>query len=142
MPFVSITRLRLRSWTYLPVFFVAALRSALQARRAAGNISVIVLRDARNTFWTQSLWRDEAAMRSFMMSGAHQTIMPKLLEWCDEASIVHWTQDSLQPVSWDEGHRRMQHDGRASRVRYPSGAHQRFEIPAPVIGRAGDLRLK
>jgi hypothetical protein len=46
MPHVSITRLRVRSWQYLPAFFVAALRSALQARRAKGNLAVGMLREA------------------------------------------------------------------------------------------------
>ena len=40
-------------------------------------------------FWTRSLWRDSAAMRTFMQSGgAHGTAMSKLAHWCDEASLV------------------------------------------------------
>jgi heme-degrading monooxygenase HmoA len=89
MPFVSITRLRVRSWRYLPGFFVAALRSRWQARNASGNLAVSVLRETDNTFWTRSLWVDEAAMKAFMASGAHRAIMPRLLEWCDEASVTH-----------------------------------------------------
>jgi heme-degrading monooxygenase HmoA len=142
MPFVSITRLRVRSWKYLPFFFVAAFRSALQARRAKGNLAVSILREAHNTFWTRSLWTDEAAMRSFMMSGAHRTIMPHLLEWCDEASVAHWTQDSAQKPTWEEVYQRMQREGRASRVKHPSEAHRRFEIPAPEVRRTGELRFK
>ena len=42
------------------------------------------------------LWTDEAAMKSFMESGAHRTITPKLLEWCDEASVAHRTTDFAQ----------------------------------------------
>ncbi len=61
MPLVSITRLRVRSWTYLPASFIAALRSALQARRAEGNLAVSVLAEAYKTFWTRTLWTDEAA---------------------------------------------------------------------------------
>jgi len=112
MPFVSITRLRVRSWQYLPAFFLAAFRSALQARYARGNLGVSVLREARNTFWTRSLWIDEPAMKAFMVSGAHRPIMRRLLEWCDEASVAHWTEDSAQKPTWEEVHRRMQRDGR------------------------------
>ena len=135
MPLISITRLRVRSWRYLPAFLIAALRSALQARRARGNLAVSVLKEARNTFWTRSLWTDEAAMKNFMVSGAHRTIMPHLLEWCDEASVARWTQDSAQQPTWEEVYQRMQRDGRISKVNHPSEAHRRFEIPAPKVRR-------
>ena len=142
MALVSIMRLRVRSWRYLPAFFVAAFRSALQARRAKGNLAVSLLREAHNTFWTRSLWTDEAAMKSFMVSGAHRTIMPKLLEWCDEASVARWTQDFAQKPTWQEVHQRMQRDGRASRVNHPSEAHRRFDLPAPQVRRSGELRFR
>jgi heme-degrading monooxygenase HmoA len=100
MPFVSITRLRVRSWRYLPAFILQSLRSASQAKRAAGNFAVSVLRDADLAFWTRTLWSEEAAMRAFMLSGAHRRAMPRLLEWCDEAAVVHWNQDDFAPPSW------------------------------------------
>jgi hypothetical protein len=128
VPLVSITRLRLRSWRYLPAFLLASLRSVLQARWARGNLGSSVSREAGNVFWTRSLWTDEAAMRSFMQSGAHRSAMPKLPEWCDEASVVHWTQDSTEPPTWKEARRRMQREGRPSRVKHPSEAHRRVEI--------------
>ena len=40
MPFVSITRLRVRSWSYVPAFVVQTLRIARQAARADGNLAV------------------------------------------------------------------------------------------------------
>ena len=141
MPFVSITRLRVRSWRYLPAFFVAAFRSASQARRAEGNLAFNVLRDAGDTFWTRSVWTDEATMRAFMTAGAHRAAMPKLLEWCDEAAVAHWTQDCDQEPAWEEAHRRMRREGRASKVNHPSEAHRLFDVPAPRVGRGGSLRL-
>jgi heme-degrading monooxygenase HmoA len=131
MPFVSITRLRVRSWRYLPAFLVQSARAALQAKRAAGNLAVSVLRDANLAFWTRTVWSEEAAMRSFMLSGAHRHAMPRLLEWCDEAAVVHWNQDELKPPSWPASHRRLQREGRPSKVNHPSDAQRRFEIPAP-----------
>jgi heme-degrading monooxygenase HmoA len=142
MPFVSVTRLRVRSWRYLPAFFVASFRSALQARRAKGNLAVSILREARNTFWTRSLWTDAAAMQSFRVSGAHRTIMPHLLEWCDEASVAHWIQDSAEKPPWEEAYQRMQRDGRASKVNHPSEAQRRFDIPAPKLTRSRELRFR
>jgi heme-degrading monooxygenase HmoA len=142
MPFVSITRLRVRSWQYLPAFFLAVFRSALQARYTKGNLGVSVMREARNnTFWTRSLWIDETAMKAFMVSGAHRSIMRHLLEWCDEASVAHWTEDSAQQPTWEEVHRRMLRDGRPSRVNHPSEAHRRFDISAPNARRT-ELRFR
>ena len=97
MPFVSITRLRIRSWWYVPPFLVYAQRSAWQAKTAPANLAVSLLSDRGRIFWTRTIWNDEAAMRSFILSGAHGRSCPRLLEWCDEASVVHWTQDSREP---------------------------------------------
>jgi hypothetical protein len=131
MAFVSITRLRVRSWRYLPVFLLHAFRSTRQAKKADGLISLLLLRDANFCFWTSTVWRDEAAMRVFLLSGDHRRAMPHLLDWCDEASIVHWTQEMPDAPSWPEAHRRMQQQGRPSKVRHPSEAHLRFEVPPP-----------
>jgi hypothetical protein len=140
MPFVSITRLRVRTWRYLPGFLLHSLRSAWQARRAAGNFAVSVLRDADLAFWTRTLWSEQAAMRAFMLSGAHRHAMPRLLEWCDEAAVVHWSQDDLEPPSWPASHQRLLREGRPSKVNHPSQAQRRFEIPAPR--RSTELKLK
>jgi hypothetical protein len=140
MPFVSITRLRVRSWRYLPAFLFQALRAARQAKAASGSLAVSVLRDADLAFWTRTVWIEEAAMRSFMVSGTHRRVMPRLLEWCDEASVVHWVQDSPEPPSWPESHRRMQQEGRRSKVNHPSEAQRRFEIPAPR--RTAELKFR
>ena len=131
MPFVSITRLRVRSWRYLPGFVIQSFRVAHQAKFAAGSLAVSVLRDADRAFWTRTVWRDEAAMRSFMLSGVHRRIMARLPEWCDEAALTHWVQKADEPPSWSEAHRRLQQEGRRSRVNDPSQAQRRFEIRAP-----------
>jgi Domain of unknown function (DUF3291) len=140
MPLVSVTRLRVRSFRYLLVFSIAAFRSARQAKNAPGNLAVALLRDANFTFWTRTLWNDERSMRAFMPAGAHRHIMPRLLQWCDEAGVAHWLQDSPEPPSWQEAHRRLQQEGRASKVDYPSAAQLRFEIPPPKTTR--ELNLK
>jgi hypothetical protein len=66
--------------------------------------------------------------------------MPKLLNWCDEASVVHWTQDSGPVSEWSEAYRRMVEDGRTSKVDHPSAAQLVHEIPELVPTRfAGNL---
>ena len=52
MPFVSITRLRVRRWRYLPHFLFQSFRAARQAKRAAGSLAVAVLRDTDRALWT------------------------------------------------------------------------------------------
>jgi len=142
MAFVSSTRLRVRSWRYLFGFTVHSLRSSLQARRVDGCYAVLLLREDRNTFWTCTVWRDDKAMRTFMTAGAHMRAMPKLLEWCDEASVVHWLQENIEAPSWDEIHRRMQVDGRRSKVNHPSEAHLAYQLPPPRVKRTSQLRFK
>src|SRR6266851_3375888 len=115
-------------------------RSALQAKASSGSRAVSILSDSNFTFWTRTVWNDEAALRSFMLSGAHKKVMPRLLEWCDEAAVVHWLQESQEPPPWQEAHRRMQKEGRRSKVNHPSEAQERFEIPQPRT--TAELRLK
>jgi hypothetical protein len=140
MPLVSITRLRVRSLRYLPAFLLGSLRSAREAKNASGNLAVSVLSDAHLAFWTRTLWTDERAMRAFMLAPAHRAVMPKLLQWCDEAALTHWLQDSLDPPSWQEVHRRLQQEGRTSKVDHPTDGQLRFEIPPPKTAR--QLTLK
>ena len=141
MPLVAITRLRVRSWRYLPIFFLQALRSARQAARTEGNLATRLLRDRRHTFWTATVWRTDAPMKAFMRSGVHRRVMLKLPLWCDEAAVVHWRQESSEPPTWAEAYTHLRHDGRASKVNYPSPAHTAYEFPAPPA-RPSDLRFK
>jgi hypothetical protein len=131
MPFVSVTRLRLRSLRYAPGFFWYTLRSSRQAGAAEGNLHVALLNDAHWAFWTRTVWRDRAAMRAFMVSGPHRKAMAHLPDWCDEAALADWEQESDEPPAWTEVHRRMRSEGRRSQVKHPSPAQQRFEIPPP-----------
>jgi len=128
---ISITRLRIRSLWFLPGFIFYATRSASQARSAPGNLGVGLLRDAHNVFWTRTAWQDEAALRSFMMAMPHRRAMGRLAGWCDEASVVHWNQETADLPGWLEAHRRMIAEGRPSRVLHPSAAHPGLEIPRP-----------
>ncbi len=123
MIFVSITRLRIRSVWFMPRFALHAFTSLRQCKRASGFLDGSLLPDRKLAFWTMTLWQDQAAMRAYMGGGAHLKAMPKLLHWCDEASVVHWTQDDATPPSWEEAVRRMRTQGRASKVRHPSAAH-------------------
>jgi quinol monooxygenase YgiN len=131
MAFISVTRLRLRSVRYLPPFLWHTLRSLLQAKRAPGNLSAKTRRAPDGAFWTLSAWESEASMRAYRNSAAHKKAMPKLLEWCDEASVGHWEQASGELPDWREAHRRMVETGRLSKVNHPSERQRAGEMPPP-----------
>ena len=142
MPFVSITRLRVRSWRYLPAFLVQSIRSARQANSASGSLAVSLLRDKKNVYWTRTVWDTESSMKAFMLGGVHRKVMHSLLEWCDEAAVAHWTQESPQPPTWQEAHAQILRIGRLSKVNHPSAAHPQFQIPEPVDAEDKETRWK
>ena len=135
MALVSVTRLRVHSAWYLAPFLWRAMKIMRQARRSSGFLGGKLLVDAKKTFWTLTAWEDGAAMNVFRTQGAHGGVMPKLLDWCDEASVVHWSQMTDALPSWQEAHYRMVKEGRPSKVRHPSPAQVAYEIPAPRVGR-------
>jgi hypothetical protein len=142
MFFISITRLRVRSWRFLPMFVWLALRSARQAAKAPGNVATMLLADRHNTFWTATAWTSDAAMKAFMLAGVHRTAMRKLPEWCDEAAVVHWTQDSSELPSWQEACQRLLREGRRSKVNHPSPAHLAHQFPEPQVRPRAERRYK
>lgn len=147
MSFISVTRLRIRSVRFLPFFAVHALRSNQQVKAAEGFRGGSLLPDRDWTFWTMTAWDSQEAMRRYMLSGPHKRAMPHLMEWCDEASVVHWERAETGLPGWAEADRRMRADGRPSKVRYASAQHAglgyrepRFTGAAPIsssIQKAG-----
>ena len=142
MAFVSITRLRVRAWRFLPAFLLHALRSARQSARAEGNLATRLLREQRNTFWTVTGWTSEAAMKKFMLAGIHRKAMRKLPEWCDEAAVAHWAQESEEMPGWQEAWRRLESEGRPSRVNHPSATHTAHRFPQPEVRPASAVVFK
>lgn len=128
MAFVSVTRLRLRSLHYLPLFLVDAIQSLQQAKQAPGNFKAITRTQWKLVFWTMTVWESEAAMRSYMRSGAHGQSMPKLQVWCDEGSVVHWQQEGTELPNWTMAEQRMRTQGRFTPLVHPSAAHQHKQL--------------
>ena len=129
MAIAAITRLRLRKLRTVPIFMLGAFRSRRQALGSDGCLAADVRMIGARVFWTRSLWRDAEAMRNFMRGGPHRAVMPKLIDWCDEASLVDWPRDTLP--EWTEAEAQMRSAGRLSRVRHPSPAQARGEtVPA------------
>lgn len=131
MTFVSLTRLRVRSIRYLPFFAIYTWRSLRQVRKAPGFQTGRLLPDRSWTFWTMTAWDESESMRRFMTTGAHKSAMPRLMHWCDEASVAHWEQEENVLPSWEEADRRMREVGRVSKVNHPSPQHASLTYQKP-----------
>jgi heme-degrading monooxygenase HmoA len=142
MSLIGVTRLRVRSVRYLPAFAVHFLRTRKQVRQAPGFQGGSVLQDRHWTFWTMTAWDSEESMRSYVTSAPHRTTMPYLLEWCDEASVVHWDQREDGLPSWPEANRRMRESGRPSKVRNPSPQHATLSYRPPRTSAASAIAPK
>lgn len=117
---VSITRLRVRSIFYLPLFMLHAMRTMMQAQKADGVLGVDTRFEKNNVVWTKTAWTDEKMMKSYRGSGAHQIAMRLLSEICSEASVARWLQETSKLPTWEEAHQRMLTEGKLSKVKHPS----------------------
>jgi hypothetical protein len=140
VPVVSITRLRLRNWRFFPRFAILTWNAARQAITAPRFLGGAILADRQLTFWTMTMWTDEAALRGYMLAGAHQRAMPHLVDWCDEASVARWDLEETSLPSWSAADMRMRQTGRPSRVRHPSDAHTDLAFRSPRLGASLPLK--
>ncbi len=69
--FVSVTRLRVRSFVYLPHFLWYTFTIQRQAENAPGLIGVRLLVDSNRTYWTLTSWESEKAMQAFRGAVPH-----------------------------------------------------------------------
>lgn len=131
MTFISITRLRLRSLRFLPFFAVHTFGALQQVKKAPGFRTGSLLQDGALTYWTMTAWDTQETMRNYVTAGAHKKAMPHLIEWCDEASVVHWEQRESALPTWREADRRMRESGRASKLSRPSPSHANLTYHEP-----------
>jgi hypothetical protein len=138
----SVTRLRVRSVRYLPPFMWETFLSQRQALRASGFLGGGLLLDSRRTFWTLTVWESERTMKAFRGAAPHARVMPRLVDWCDEASYAHWTPTGASVPSWPEAYEHLVADGRLSRVAHPSLAHDTKQFAQPRLRPLIALDLK
>jgi hypothetical protein len=129
----SVTRLRVRSVRSLPPFVWETFLSQRQAVRAPGFLGGGLLLDAHRTFWTLTVWESERVMKAFRGTAPHAKVMPRLVEWCDEASYAHWIPTGAYVPSWPEAYEHLVAEGRLSRVAHPSPAHDTRQFAKPRL---------
>lgn len=131
MIFVSVTRLRIRSVRFLPALLLHSARTIWQVERAPGFQGGALVADRSRAFWTMTAWDSHDSMTSFLNGGPHRVAMPRVSDWCDEASVVHWEQPGEALPSWYEADGRMRREGRPTAVRHPSPHHQALTYREP-----------
>ncbi len=129
MAVISITRLRVRSWYFMPDFLLHSTRIARRAQAAPGNLGIETMRESGLVFWSKAAWRDEAAMHAFLDAGAREAALPRLNRWCSEVAVVFWEQETPRLPFWEDAGRRMQREGRTVPVKNPSDNQAAGRIP-------------
>lgn len=71
MPFVSVTRLRVKSIFYIFSFVRANEASVKELKSSGGLLIGKELMDKKLTFWTLTIWENEESMKRFRGSMSH-----------------------------------------------------------------------
>jgi hypothetical protein len=79
------------------------------------------------------MWESERAMKAFRGSGPHAKVMPRLVEWCDEASYAHWIPAGASVPSWPEAYEYLVKEAHLSRVAHPSPSHEAKNFAKPRL---------
>ena len=141
MPFISITRLRVKSLFFLFSFIRANEASVKELESSSGLLMGKELIDKKLTFWTITLWEDEDSITKFRGSLSHRNAMQHLPKWCNEASYHHWFQEENECPNWTTISDKLYSEGKLSKVRNPSNAQITNQFP-PIRWTKSERRLK
>ena len=131
MRIICVTRLRLRSFRFLPGLYWKMKQLHRSLEKAPGFLKGKLLADRHFAFWTMTMWTDMESMRAFRTGSVHAAIMPKAARWCDEASVIHWETPAGELPGWDEAHRRMSESGKPSPLKFPSEDYKARKYKQP-----------
>jgi hypothetical protein len=137
--FISVTRLRLRSLRFIPGLYWETGKISRFLETAPGFLGGKLLADRHRTFWTMSVWKDAESMRAFRNSRVHAAVIPKVNQWCDEASVVHWETGDGRLPDWIEAWRRMIESGRPMPLTFQSTDHKARRIRKPRTTNGRDI---
>jgi len=80
--------------------------------------------DVRRTFWTVTIWKDQAAMLAFRNRGKHGKAMPKLAGWAEHSRVANWEQEEASIPDWETLYTRLTGQGRGNRLLHPAPDHK------------------
>ena len=92
----------------IPWFLLYTVRIIGQLRRSRGLLGYSLhAKLGAKSFWTLSVWEDEAALRSFVHAQPHARTMAALAQHMGGTRFVRWTlKGSELPVSWEDALKR------------------------------------
>jgi len=137
-PYLTVTRLRLR-WTrplVLAQFLGLSLKNARAAQTSGGFIAGALWVDTHLTFWTVTLWQDEASMRGYAQSPVHIRAMKHLREQQNaytEAAFASGSSPVPQLPTKAESHAFLTARAMFYNLPYPSADHTARRVRPPNV---------
>jgi hypothetical protein len=81
-------------------------------------------------------------MKAFRGSAPHAKVMPRLIEWCDEAAYAHWIPTDASIPLGPEAYEHLVAEGKLSRVAHSSPAHEAKQFAKPRLKPLISVDLK
>lgn len=106
---VMATRLPLKQHRSVPGFFRATSKIRRQLASADGLIGYTLrAQPLRKTFWTVSVWRDQASLDRFAAAEPHNRIVRTTRPQMGQSTFVTWTCiEADLPPAWPDARRRI-----------------------------------
>ena len=99
----SVTELRLRRWRDIPGLTFGALRLRRAIQNEPGAVAVsLAAATLRRTFWTLTLWVDEAALDAYVHTAAHTDAMRRFRGRLERSRSARWKGEFGRLPSWAE----------------------------------------
>ncbi|KFN02648.1 hypothetical protein D0U04_07660 [Bacillus clarus] len=98
--FISVTRMRLKGYRMLPIFFLYTTRATLQSNKAKGLIHSSFEKEGWHTFWTLTVWDDKDCMKEYRNNGNHLKAMKIARKIASELEFTNWENNEVP--KWNE----------------------------------------
>lgn len=96
----------------IPEFLLHTARIVRQLHGSSGLLGYSLRAELMaKRFWTLSVWRDEASLRSFVDARPHAQVMTVLQPHMGATRFIRWTVEASQlPLDWEDALRRWRED--------------------------------